>query len=78
MYGQGVALAHSVLAEPDITAGRLISPFKEVLRSPNAYFLVCQQSQAEQGKIAAFRDWILSLVKVEEEKLLPEDVHVTG
>ncbi|EKE70602.1 transcriptional regulator GcvA [Gallaecimonas xiamenensis] len=78
MYGQGIALAHSVLAEPDITAGRLVSPFKEVLRSPNAYFLVCQQSQAEQGKIVAFRDWILSLVKAEEERLLPEDVHVAG
>ncbi|WP_341503434.1 transcriptional regulator GcvA [Gallaecimonas sp. GXIMD4217] len=76
VYGQGVALAHSVLAQPDIAAGRLVCPFKEVLVSKNAYYLVCQQSQAEQGKIVAFRDWMLKMVIEEEQRMLPEDVDV--
>ncbi|WP_406666569.1 transcriptional regulator GcvA [Gallaecimonas sp. GXIMD1310] len=78
MHGQGIALAHSVLAEPDISSGRLVVPFNQVLRSPYAYYLVCQQSQAEQGKITAFRDWLLALVKAEEHRMLPEDADVQG
>jgi len=31
---------------------------------------VCEESQAELGKIAAFRDWILALVEAEQEDLL--------
>lgn len=62
----GVALGHSVLSQPEIEAGRLVCPFEQVLESKNAYYLVCQESQAEQGKIAAFRDWMLALVEQEE------------
>lgn len=60
-HGQGIALGYSVLAKPDIKAGRLIAPFQEVLVSKDAYYLVCQQSQAELGKIAAFREWMLDM-----------------
>ncbi len=35
----------------------------------NAFYLVCQDSQAELGKIAAFRQWILSQAANEQEKL---------
>ena len=66
VHGQGVALGHSVLSQPEIEAGRLVCPFEQVLESKNAYYLVCQESQAEQGKIAAFRDWMLALVEQEE------------
>lgn len=47
-------------------AGRLVCPFEQVLESKNAFYLVCQENQAEQGKIAAFRDWMLALVEQEE------------
>ncbi|MCL1078789.1 transcriptional regulator GcvA [Parashewanella spongiae] len=57
-HGQGVALGYSVLAAPDIKAGRLVLPFQDVLVSRNAYYLVCQPSQAELGKIVAFREWM--------------------
>ncbi|MDN4501281.1 transcriptional regulator GcvA [Alteromonadaceae bacterium BrNp21-10] len=60
--GQGVALGLSVLARPDIEAGRLICPFTEKALSRQAYYFVCPQSQAEQGKIVAFRDWLLEQV----------------
>ena len=68
VHGQGVALGHSVLAQPEIEAGRLLCPFEQVLVSKNAYYLVCQEHQAEQGKIAAFRNWMLELVEQEESQ----------
>ncbi|MGI2259830.1 transcriptional regulator GcvA [Shewanella sp. GXUN23E] len=71
-HGQGVALGYSVLARPDIKAGRLVCPFQEVLVSKDAYYLVCQQSHAEQGKIAAFREWMLDMFAEESRsELLP-------
>ncbi|WP_375057683.1 transcriptional regulator GcvA [Zobellella sp. DQSA1] len=67
IHGQGVALGHSVLTQPEIDAGRLVCPFEQVLMSKNAYYLVCHESQAALGKIAAFREWMLALV-IKEEK----------
>ncbi|SQD80022.1 transcriptional regulator GcvA [Moritella yayanosii] len=67
IHGQGVALGHSVLAQPEIDAGRLVRPFTEVLVSKNAYYVVCREEQDELGKIVAFRDWMLSLVEVEQQ-----------
>lgn len=67
IHGQGVALGHSVLAQPEIDAGRLVRPFSEVLVSKNAYYVVCREEQDELGKIVAFRDWMLSLVEEEQQ-----------
>ena len=47
-----------LLAQSEIEAGRLVCPFSDVLVSKNAFYLVCHDSQAELGKIAAFRQWI--------------------
>lgn len=65
--GQGIALGHSVLARPEIDAGRLVCPFEEKMINKNAYYLVCHQSLADLGKIAAFRTWILDQVREEQE-----------
>lgn len=70
VHGQGVALGHSVLAKPEIDSGRLVCPFNQVLVSKNAYYVVCRESQAELGKISAFRDWMLSMVKAEQEEFI--------
>ena len=72
IHGQGVALGHSVLAKPEIDSGRLVCPFNEVLVSKNAYYVVCRESQVELGKIAAFRDWMLALVREEQEEFIDE------
>ncbi len=69
LYGQGIALAYSVLAQPDIDSGRLICPFNDVLISKNAYFVVCREAQKEIGKIEAFRMWLLDMVATEQEKI---------
>jgi LysR family glycine cleavage system transcriptional activator len=69
VHGQGVALAHSVLAKPDIDSGRLVCPFNEILISKNSYYVVCREHQVDVGKIAAFRDWMLDTVESEQEDL---------
>lgn len=69
VHGQGVALVNNVMARSEIESGRLVRPFQDVLISKNAFYLVCQDSQAELGKIAAFRQWILSQAANEQEKL---------
>ncbi|WP_340608991.1 transcriptional regulator GcvA [Xenorhabdus bharatensis] len=69
VHGQGVALANNVMAQNEIDAGRLVCPFNDVLVSKNAFYLVCQDNQAELGKIAAFRKWVLAQAASEQERL---------
>ena len=69
IHGQGIALANSVLAKPDIDAGRLVCPFNDVLVSKNAYYIVSREHQTDLGKIAAFREWMLDTVSVEQEEI---------
>lgn len=71
IHGQGVALAHSVLAKPDIDSGRLVCPFNDVLVSKNSYYIVCREQQLDLGKISAFREWVLKTV-ADEQALLDE------
>lgn len=70
VHGQGVALGNNVLAQPELDAGRLVSPFDEVLVSKNAFYVVCHDKQAESGRIATFRDWMLAKAASEQEVLI--------
>ncbi|GAA5186056.1 transcriptional regulator GcvA [Ferrimonas gelatinilytica] len=65
IHGQGIALGSSVLARPEVEAGRLICPFDTVLKHKNAYYLVCHESQEELGKIRSFREWLLKTFEEE-------------
>lgn len=67
VHGQGVALVNNVMAQTEIEAGRLVCPFNDLLVSKNAFYLVCHDSQAELGKIEAFRQWILNCARSEQE-----------
>jgi len=60
--GHGVALAGSVLAADDLAAGRLVKPFDVSLAAPVefAYYVVSLEADANQPKIAAFREWVLA------------------
>lgn len=69
IHGQGVALANNVMVQGELTSGRLVCPFREVLSSKNAFYLVYHDSQAELGKIAAFRQWILDTATSEQYPL---------
>ncbi|MGF1764710.1 transcriptional regulator GcvA [Aliivibrio kagoshimensis] len=68
-HGQGVALGNNVLAKPEIDAGRLVCPFDEELVSKNAFYLVCFEKQADTGRIATFREWVLAKASSEQENL---------
>lgn len=65
--GQGIALGHSVLARPEIESGRLVCPFEEKQITHNAYYFVCHPSQAELGKIVAFREWLINQVHEDQQ-----------
>ncbi|RUO25388.1 transcriptional regulator [Aliidiomarina minuta] len=66
VHGQGIALANSVLAKPELDSGHLVKIFDTVLPTSDAFHLVCRESQADIGKIATFRNWLLTLVEQEE------------
>ncbi|MBT0587317.1 transcriptional regulator GcvA [Alteromonas oceanisediminis] len=68
--GQGIALGNTVLARPEIDAGRLVIPFAEKIKSKHSFYLVCEEGQAELGKIAAFRQWMINEVKAENDAVL--------
>lgn len=68
VHGQGVALAHSAFAKPDIDSGRLVCPFNDVLVSKNSHYIVCREHQRDLGRISAFRDWVLDTVAQEQEE----------
>ncbi|MEM0910483.1 MAG: transcriptional regulator GcvA [Pseudomonadota bacterium] len=63
--GQGIALADSVLAKPDIDAGRLICPFEERIESKKSFYVVCRPEQSNKNKIQVFKDWLIS--EIEEQ-----------
>lgn len=60
MEGQGVALLASVMAEPEIAAGRLVQPFTARLPVKLNYHLVTTPHKAGIEKVAAFREWVLA------------------
>ncbi|MFV0576291.1 MAG: transcriptional regulator GcvA [Vibrio sp.] len=72
MHGQGIALVNNVLVQPDLDSGRLVQPFDEVLISQNAFYVVCDNKQADSGRVATFRDWMLKTAAREQDQLLEE------
>lgn len=73
VHGQGIALGNNVLAQPEIESGRLVAPFDKVLMTDNAFYVVCNEKQADVGRIATFRDWMLNLARREQEEILDEE-----
>lgn len=65
--GQGVALGRSALAAPELLAGRLVKPFEPALPVDYSYYIVCPKTTADRPKIKAFRDWIISEAKADED-----------
>ncbi|SJL82672.1 transcriptional regulator GcvA [Vibrio palustris] len=72
IHGQGIALGNNVLAQPEMEAGRLVAPFDEVVMTPNAFYVVCDEKQADMGRIATFRDWMIRTARREQEEVLDE------
>jgi LysR family transcriptional regulator, glycine cleavage system transcriptional activator len=57
--GLGVVATMPVLAEADLHAARLVTPF--ALRVPliSAYYMVCSEASATRPAVAAFRQWLM-------------------
>lgn len=68
VHGQGIALANNVLVKSEIDSGHLVRIFPQALQRNKAFYLVCRDNQAEIGKIATFRQWLLNLVHKEEQE----------
>lgn len=58
--GLGFAIAQPEFVEDDIAAGRLITPFGQVVTTSRKHFLVCPARLRHQPAIAAFFSWIAS------------------
>jgi len=58
--GLGVALGQLRYLRRNLAQGSLVAPHPLVLRRKRGYHLVCPQARADDGKIACFRDWLLT------------------
>lgn len=61
--GKGVLLGRSALIERELSAGLLVAPFKERLRSSGGYWFLTALRKAHTAKVGAFRDWLLNMVR---------------
>lgn len=60
IHGQGVLLANPLLAEEDVSQGKLEALFPEaVLTVPYGYYLVYPKHRELRGQVRVFRDWLL-------------------
>jgi LysR family transcriptional regulator, glycine cleavage system transcriptional activator len=60
--GDAVALADFAMIANDLAEGRLVQPLALSIKVPPeyAYFLVCPEAIAQDPRVVAFRDWLLS------------------
>lgn len=67
IFGQGIAMGHSVLSQAEVMAGRLVQPFELMMDSELSYDIVCPRGFQERPKIKAFIDWLIETVKLEQQ-----------
>jgi LysR family glycine cleavage system transcriptional activator len=67
--GHGVVATMPMLAESDLHAARLITPFALRVPLASAYYLVCRPEAAGRPDVAAFREWLLEESTRETEEL---------
>jgi LysR family glycine cleavage system transcriptional activator len=58
--GHGVVATMPVLAETDLNAARLVTPFALRVPLASAYYLVCSEEAARRAAVAEFRTWLLA------------------
>lgn len=60
--GQGVVLTLRALAEDDIAAGRLVTPFDLSLPLDLAYYVISLEETADEPNIKHFHDWLFEVI----------------
>jgi len=68
--GQGLGLAKLRLAEPDLEAGRLVSPFGTPRPVEFSYFFATSPAKAAYPRVALFRDWILAEARAQRTQAI--------
>ena len=78
--GVGVALSQSVLVGDDISTGRLVKLFDIKLVGNNGYHLVVAPTMLDRPEIAAFRQWLIEMIRVcdVEQSLAAQSSHAPG
>jgi LysR family glycine cleavage system transcriptional activator len=66
--GHGVVATMPVLAESDLHAVRLVTPFALRVPLASAYYLVCSVEAAKRPAVTAFRKWLLEEAAREPEE----------
>lgn len=69
--GLGVAIADLQLVTDELAAGLLVAPFDFVKGDDASYFFLCPRSRVAEPAISAFRDWLISEVKADEQDFAP-------
>ena len=72
--GRGVALAKRTLAQADLDAGRLVSPFNIATAVDFAYFIVHPKAKARLKQVRAFTGWVLAEAEAHERALQTIDI----
>ncbi len=57
--GQGLAICRTSLLADDLKTRKLVKPFKNQIRSKNAYYIVCLKERADKPRIKAVFDWLM-------------------
>lgn len=65
--GHGVVATIPVLAEADLNAARLVTPFRLRVPLASAYYLVSREEAAARPAVAAFRKWLVTEAAKETE-----------
>ena len=60
---QGIAIENAQLVQNLVKAGKLITPFEEALKLPEAIYLVYPTEKALKPKLLYLRDWLLDETK---------------
>ncbi len=69
--GAGVVLGRIVLAQADIDAGRLVTPFDLRLKADFSFYAVSLKSRADEANIVGFRTWLMEEIEGSVNTALP-------
>ena len=65
LEGMGVALGHSLLVEPELRKGTLVTLFEPPVAAPFRYFLATGPGSGDKPEVQAFRAWVLQHTRCE-------------
>ena len=67
--GHGIVATMPILAEADLNAARLVTPFALRVPLESAYYLVCSEAAAARPAVSGFREWLLAEAAKETEQV---------